>query len=210
MKTVKHPSFVYGLAGFITLTALLAVLSSASLLSPTLAQEPERRDAFQKRVLPLLKSYCVECHNQEDPEAGIVLEGFDDQTAAVKEAKTWLRVLDALEARIMPPADMPQPSLNELEGVVGWIENDFLASQCDQQASAAPVVIRRLNRQEYDNTIRDLLGLDLHLADHFPADDIGFGFDNVGSALNVSPVHIEKYLDAAEIAMDRAIIPPDA
>jgi hypothetical protein len=72
------------------------------------------------------------------------------------------------------------------------------------------VVIRRLNRQEYNNTIRDLLGLELHLADGFPADDIGFGFDNVGSVLNISPAHIEKYLDAAELALDKAIILPDA
>ena len=71
-------------------------------------------------------------------------------------------------------------------------------------------MIRRLNRQEYNNTIRDLLGLDLHLADAFPADDIGFGFDNVGSALNISPVHVEKYLDAAELALQKAIVLPDA
>ncbi len=63
--------------------------------------------------------------------------------------------------------------------------------------------MRRLNRHEYNNTIRDLLGLDLHLADAFPADDIGFGFDNVGSALNISPVHVEKYLDAAEVALQQ-------
>ncbi len=71
-------------------------------------------------------------------------------------------------------------------------------------------MIRRLNRQEYNNTIRDLLGLDLHLADGFPADEIGFGFDNVGSALNISPAHIEKYLDAAELALQKAIVLPDA
>ena len=72
------------------------------------------------------------------------------------------------------------------------------------------MVIRRLNRQEYNNTIRDLIGVDLRLADAFPPDEIGFGYDNVGSALNVSPIHVEKYLDAAEIALDRAIVLPDA
>src|SRR5690606_30916064 len=72
-----------------------------------------------------------------------------------------------------------------------------------------PVVMRRLNRQEYDNTIRDLLGLDLRLSDAFPPDEIGFGFDHVGSALNVSPIHVEKYLDAAERALGAAILVPD-
>ena len=71
-------------------------------------------------------------------------------------------------------------------------------------------MIRRLNRQEYNNTIRDLTGLDLHLADGFPPDEIGFGYDNVGSALNISPVHVEKYLDAAESALRKAIVVPDA
>ena len=94
--------------------------------------------------------------------------------------------------------------------IVGWIEKDFLAAECEKQTSAPAVVIRRLNRQEYNNTIRDLLGLDLHLADAFPPDDIGFGFDNVGSALNISPAHVEKYLDAAELALKKAIVLPDA
>ena len=110
----------------------------------------------------------------------------------------------------MPPADEAQPSLEERDRIVAWIENDFLPAQCGKQASSAPVVIRRLNRQEYNNTIRDLLGLDLHLADAFPPDDIGFGFDNVGSALNISPAHVEKYLDAAEMALQKAIVLPDA
>ena len=87
----------------------------------------------------------------------------------------------------MPPADEPQPSIAELDQIVGWIEKDFLAAECAKQESSAPVVMRRLNRREYNNTIRDLLGLDLHLADGFPADDIGFGFDNVGSALRFLP-----------------------
>ena len=110
----------------------------------------------------------------------------------------------------MPPAEMPQLSRKERDRLVAWVENDFLAAQCGQQSGPAPVVIRRLNRQEYNNTIRDLLGLALKLADAFPADDIGFGFDNVGSALNISPIHVEKYLDAAEIALDKAIVLPDA
>ena len=106
--------------------------------------------------------------------------------------------------------DESQPKPEDYETLIGWIEKDFLAAQCGQGTSSAAVAIRRLNRREYNNTIRDLLGLNLNLADDFPADDIGFGFDNVGSALNISPVHVEKYLDAAELAMDQAIVTPDA
>jgi Protein of unknown function (DUF1592)/Protein of unknown function (DUF1588)/Protein of unknown function (DUF1587)/Protein of unknown function (DUF1595)/Protein of unknown function (DUF1585)/Planctomycete cytochrome C len=200
MKTLK---FNRVLEGAIALILFVAVPSAD-------AQEPKSRDAFQKKILTSLGHYCVDCHNKEESESGIVLDRYDNQEAAVKDGPTWLRVRDALQGRIMPPADMPQPSAEELDGMISWIENDFLAASCATQVGSAPVVIRRLNRQEYNNTIRDLLGLDLKLADGFPADEIGFGFDNVGSALNISPAHIEKYLDAAELALQKAIVLPDA
>jgi hypothetical protein len=168
------------------------------------------QDAYLNKVAPLLQRYCVECHNDDDAEASIALDAYASQAEAVEDGETWLRVMDALESRAMPPADRPQPTLVELDQIVNWIEKDFLAAQCENQAGTAPVVIRRLNRQEYDNTIRDLLGIDLRLSDSFPMDEIGFGFDNVGSALNISPIHVEKYLDAAERATEAAIVPPDS
>jgi hypothetical protein len=197
-----------------TQTNKFAVLAASTFamavsLTPTTAQEPKTPDAFQTQVLPLLERYCIDCHSTDKSEAGIVLDCFGTQEEAVKDGKTWLRVRDALQGRVMPPKDKPRPGLQDLDKIVAWIEHDFLAAQCGQQVSSAPVVIRRLNRQEYNNTIRDLLGLDLQLADAFPADDIGFGFDNVGSALNISPAHIEKYLDAAELALQNAIVLPD-
>ncbi len=191
-------------------TTAVVALFMVGALSAAIAQEPQKRDAYQSRVAPLLERFCVDCHSTDNSEAGIVLDRFDDQAAAIKDGRTWLRVRDTLEGRIMPPADSPQPSSEEFEAIKGWIENDFLAAQCGQQTSSPPVAIRRLNRQEYNNTIRDLLGVDLRLADAFPPDEIGFGFDNVGSSLNISPIHVEKYLDAAEIALDKAIVLPDA
>lgn len=211
MKAHGFECVVYGLAAFAMAAALSTACTLVIVLPPASAQEPEGRDVFQKQVRPLLERYCVDCHNGDDDSgSGIDLDRFEDQAAAAKDGQTWIRVRDALEGRIMPPADMPQPSLEELDGIVAWIEKDFLAAECGKQISSAPVVIRRLNRQEYNNTIRDLLGLDLRLADAFPADDIGFGFDNIGSALNISPAHVEKYLDAAELALDKAIVLPDA
>jgi hypothetical protein len=196
---------------------MLATLASwATGCPPASAQDSPPRpaaeagDAFGSRVLPFVERYCIDCHSQDYSEGRIVLDGFPDRAAAVQDGSTWLRVLKALEGRVMPPADMPQPEAEELEGVIAWIEDDYLAARCGGEATPGPVVIRRLNRQEYDNTIRDLLGLDLRLAAAFPADEIGFGFDNVGSALSISPVHIEKYLDAAELALDAAIALPDA
>ncbi len=127
-------------------------------LGPASGQEPGGRDAFQDRALPVIERYCVDCHAKGEAEAGVVLDGFGDRAAAVEGGRTWLRVRDAVEGHIMPPADSPQPSPREREALVGWIEGDFLAARCGQQAAPPPVVIRRLNRQEYNNTIRDLLG----------------------------------------------------
>ncbi|SIN94188.1 Planctomycete cytochrome C [Singulisphaera sp. GP187] len=210
MKTLNSQWMTYGGTAFTIVVVLSLTVRMLIAPPPATAQEPVTEDAFQKQVMPVLERYCFDCHSTENPEAGIALDRFDDQLAAVKDSKTWLRVRDALEGHIMPPVDKPQPTLKEWEGLIGWIENDYLAAQCGPQESVAPVVIRRLNRQEYNNTIRDLLGLELHLADDFPPDDIGFGFDNVGSALNISPVHVEKYLDAAELALDKAIVLPEA
>jgi len=213
MKTIRSKRVPCGVATLTVAGALLALALSLTMiapLAPVAADEPETLDRFQRQVLPLLERYCFECHTQENAKGGIALDRFDDQAAAVKDNKTWLRVRDALEGHAMPPGNEPQPSSNERNDVMAWIEDDFLAAQCGQHAGSAPMVLRRLNRQEYNNTIRDLLGLDLRLADDFPADEIGFGFDNVGSALNISPVHVEKYLDAAERAMDQAIRLPNA
>jgi hypothetical protein len=173
-----------------------------------LAREPAQ-DPFQRHVLPHLERFCIDCHQEENAKGGIRLDQFADQSEAIKEGRIWLRVRDAVQSHAMPPADETQPAAADRTAIVSWIENDFLAAKCKEQTSLPPVVIRRLNRQEYNNTIRDLLGLDLHLADAFPADDIAFGYDNVGSALNLSPILIEKYLDAAEAAMTRAIATPD-
>jgi hypothetical protein len=210
LKTLKLSCVVYGVTSFAAVVSLTPAVTMVAGPSAAVAEEPKTLDQFQKQVRPLLERYCVECHQTESSEAGIVWDKYENQAAAVQDGRTWLRVRDALQGRIMPPSDESQPSLEELDRIIAWIETDFLAAQCGKQISSAPVVIRRLNRQEYNNTIRDLLGLDLRLADAFPADDIGFGFDNVGSALNISPAHIEKYLDAAELALQKAIVLPDA
>ncbi len=120
---------------FLGTVSMLAAFAMAVSLSPAVEQKPEPgpatagSDAFQRRVQPFVDRYCVDCHSQDYSEGKIVLDRFADQAAAVKDGETWLRVLDALEGRIMPPSDMPQPTLDELEGVIAWIEDDYLAAQ---------------------------------------------------------------------------------
>ena len=105
------------------------------------AAEPDTRDPFQRHVMPLFERYCVDCHMNGESEGGIVLDRFANQEAAIKDGKIWIRVRDAIQGRIMPPADEPQPSIAELDQIVAWIEKDFLAAQCGKQVSSAPVVI---------------------------------------------------------------------
>ena len=98
----------------------------------------------------------------------------------------------------MPPDDAEQPTDEERELIAQWILDDALKVDCVGPERPGRVTIRRLNRHEYDNTIRDLFGVDLQLAQTFPSDDVGYGFDNIGDVLSVSPVLFERYVDAAD------------
>ena len=208
MRFIRSRSSFIGAHKYFCHAVLMLVLGNLLAGNSTLSSA-EPTDSFQQKVLPLLERYCVDCHMPDSAEAGIVLGGYTSLLDSLRAGKTWYRVHDAVKHGIMPPADMPQPNKSEVQELVSWIENDLFDAQQDHYESSAAVVIRRLNRQEYNNTIRDLIRHDLRLGDNFPADDIGFGYDNIGSALNVSPIHIEKYYEAAEQAMQVAIQLPD-
>src|SRR5205807_2610045 len=114
-----------------------------------------------------------------------------------------------LQAHEMPPEKKPQPTPEERERIAAWIQSELFPVDCEHP-DPGRVTLRRLNRAEYNNTIRDLVGVDFHPADDFPADDSGYGFDNIGDVLSVSPLLIEKYLVAAEKILDQAIVDPQA
>ena len=118
----------------------------------------------------------------------------------------WDNVRHMLKAREMPPPERPQPKPAEVEAVTAAIQGLFDRADAAAKPNAGRVTIRRLNRTEYNNTIRDLVGVDFNPADDFPADDVGYGFDNIGDVLSVSPLLLEKYLSAAEAILDEAIV----
>ena len=109
----------------------------------------------------------------------------------------------------MPPPPRPQPKAAEVEAVSAAVQALFDRADAAAKPNAGRVTIRRLNRTEYNNTIRDLVGIDFKPADDFPADDVGYGFDNIGDVLSVSPLLLEKYLSAAEAILDQAIVIAD-
>ena len=116
----------------------------------------------------------------------------------LKDRKTWERVFVMLSQGTMPPADSPQPAAHEKSKLLDYLNEKLHHIDCSQAPDPGRVTIRRLNRSEYNNTVRDLMGVTFRPADDFPSDDVGYGFDNIGDVLSLPPLLMEKYLDAAE------------
>jgi hypothetical protein len=175
------------------LTALLA--------APAVAAEPAAKPSFSTDVLPFLSKHCSGCHGEKKPKGGVVLDlslAVKDEDAVAKDTKLWEKVADALRTGDMPPAHKPRPTESELQTVNRWLDVAVFHVDCRGETNPGRVVLHRLNRVEYNNTIRDLFGLPLHPADAFPSDDVGYGFDNIGAVLSMSPLLMEKYLAAAD------------
>ncbi|VTS01327.1 DUF1592 domain-containing protein [Tuwongella immobilis] len=156
--------------------------------------------------LKFVQQYCMSCHNDKARKADLSLEPDRDEAAILRNRKVWQNVLDQVQSGAMPPSNRPQPKIHETEAFVKSIRGVF--DRYDRNAPPDPgrVTVRRLNRTEYRNTVRDLLDADFDPTENFPADDIGHGFDNIGDVLTVSPVLMERYLAAAESVLDRAIL----
>src|SRR5204862_779212 len=122
----------------------------------------------------------------------------------VKRRDLWLAVLKNVRAGIMPPAGKPRPTAKEVEELADWIKHDVFGID-PRNPDPGRVTIRRLNRVEYRNTIRDLMGIDFKAEEEFPPDDSGYGFDNIGDVLTVSPLLLEKYFQAAETIVKAAV-----
>jgi hypothetical protein len=153
--------------------------------------------AFRKTVQPFLVKHCLECH-AEKKRGGVRLDLFQDERALAKGLPTIEKTVDVLRKHAMPPKKRPRPRDDEIEPVLAWL--DAFVVRVDRQTPAVPprAVIRRLNRAEYNNSVRDLLGVTFQPAEDFPPDAPGNGFDNNSGSLSLSPVLVEKYLAAAE------------
>jgi hypothetical protein len=169
------------------------------------ADPPRATPVYSTDIAPLLDRYCLHCHENTTARGRIVLDVFNDGPPDPKYRPLLLRVADNLRTENMPPEGEPRPSREELETINCWLDRAILADK----SIAGRVAIRRLNRAEYNNTIRDLVGLDLHPADEFPSDDVGYGFDNIGEVLSTPPVLLELYLAAAEKVIGEAFRSPD-
>ena len=150
-----------------------------------------------------LQQYCVVCHNETLRTADFSLEGVTASELS-KHTSALEKVLRRLASGEMPPTGMPRPSDSARFELVSWLETRLDEHASDNPNPGSPA-IHRLNRAEYSNAIRDLLGIDLDHSEDLPADDSGYGFDNIGDVLTVSPLHIEKYISAARRASRLAV-----
>ena len=137
------------------------------------------------------------------------IEAFRTQADVDAHRDVWERIAARVKNGEMPPKGMPRPPQAQIDVVTSWIETEFARLDRNQKPDPGRVTARRLNRYEYNNTVRDLLAVNFKPANDFPADDSGYGFDNIGDVLSLSPSLMEKYLAAAE-KIARTAIPPDA
>jgi hypothetical protein len=158
---------------------------------------------YRDRVEPILVNYCFDCHGDGATKGDVSLD-FADETAAVREVTLWDRVWHNLETHLMPPAEKDQPNSAEREELVKWIERDVFKID-PKNPDPGRVTIRRLNREEYRYSVRDLLGVDFSVDDNFPPDDTGYGFDTIGDVLSLSPLLLEKYMSAAQEIVSEAL-----
>jgi hypothetical protein len=159
--------------------------------------------SFESVAKPFLAKHCVGCHGGNKPSGSLSLAKADANSLR-DDRETWEAVRDKLTQGEMPPKKKPQPSPDDKKSFLAWLDDGLAATACTTPADPGRVTLRRLTRFEYNNTIRDLLGVDIQPADDFPSDDVGYGFDNVGDVLSVSPLLFEKYLNAAEQIVEKA------
>ena len=202
------PAFL--LAVFLTLFIFLHH-SSAGQQQKSATKDPDTNEPISfERMRPLLKTYCIECHSTNKKKAGLDLEKFETTQDALAHFELWEQVGEHLRTKAMPPPKKKQPTESERQQLLAWVKH-VAQSQVDysklpreelEPLLAGAVMNRRLSRMEYNNTVRDLFGVDLHPGDLLPSEGGGGeGFDNAGATLFTTPVLMEKYLEAAELVL---------
>ncbi len=156
-------------------------------------------------VKAMISAHCVECHGAESPEAGLDLTKLTGKLAEPKIFDGWMRVLDRVAKREMPPKDAKQPSDDDRAAFVKFLNQKLHETSLVKQEREGCAVLRRLNRYEYEHMLHDLLGIAVPLAALLPEDTSVSGFDTVSSGLQTSAVHLVKYQEVARRAIEAAL-----
>jgi hypothetical protein len=186
------------------------VVACALLVVPgTVGAAAPMEEDFRKNIEPLLSTYCYDCHADGVDKGDFSMDAYESLSAHLEDREAWLRVWDNLRSHLMPPADEDQPGDAERAKLAGWIEKNVFKLD-PANPDPGRVTIRRMNRQEYKYTVADLLGVDFNVNDALPPDDTGYGFDTIGDVLSISPMLMEKYLDAARKIVAVSVRPQKA
>jgi hypothetical protein len=161
--------------------------------------------SFDSAVKPVLSNTCALCHNDRMASGGLNVKAFLTPDSVTAYRDGWETILQKLRAGEMPPKGIPRPPEAQMQALIHYVEGEFEKADRNVKPDPGHVTARRLNRNEYSNTIRDLLAVDFRAEKDFPTDDSGYGFDNIADVLTISPVLMENYMDAAEIIASRAM-----
>jgi len=168
------------------------------------AEPPAGAERFREHILPILQDRCFDCHGDGENKGSLTLDQFKDDADLLDRLDLWWDVAKNIRAGIMPPKRKPQLTADERKRLDDWIQADVFGLD-PANPDPGRITIRRLNRVEYRHTIRDLMGIDFDTELEFPPDDTGYGFDNIGDVLSVSPLLLEKYVQAAETIVTKAV-----
>jgi mono/diheme cytochrome c family protein len=184
------------------------VLAPATRAPATLVASPApspSQAVFTSATRALLDDTCSACHGALIAEGGFDVRGYQQVESLVTQRAQWERVLEKLKSGEMPPAGVERPK-RQIEKLVTFLDAELARADASAAPDPGRVTARRLNRTEYTNTIRDLLGVEFRADRSFPSDDSGDGFDNIGDVLTVSPVLMDRYLTAAARIAERAVL----
>ncbi len=184
------PNQMFSFPRLFSAFAIISISASATVAA-------DQAEIYEKEIVPILETYCFDCHTDGIEKGDFAMDHFKDLEKHLDDKKHWLPIWNNLRSQIMPPSEEEQPSTEEKKKLVAWIEKAVFKLDPDHP-DPGRVIIRRLNRSEYQHAVFDLLGVEFNTMDAFPADDTGYGFDNIGSVLSISPLLMEKYLAAAD------------
>ncbi|MGB8169086.1 MAG: DUF1592 domain-containing protein [Chthoniobacteraceae bacterium] len=181
---------------------LILTLAALAVGVPFAAAEPVTLDG---KIRPVLKEFCFDCHNPEKTKGDLNLVPIAANAKLDENREVWEKVAELMESREMPPPKKAQPTDEQRDLVLHFLDGQLSKLDCAKERNPGKVTIRRLNKAEYHNTIRDLLNVEFE-TDDFPNDEVGYGFDNIGDVLSLSPLLMEKFMTAADAIVQKAIM----
>ena len=215
-RNFSHSALCLATAGFFGVAVCRAadgsgaappVVPAAFVPAPAAPASSVPAGDFDKVIAPFFKEHCNRCHGEKKQKGDLRLDTLGRDFATPKFAMHWADIMDRISAAEMPPEDEEQPKADEAARIVEWIAAQLNETEAARQAKSERVTFHKLSREEYTNTIRDLLGVTYDSSDPtgLPEDPDWTGFERIGSVLTISAAHVEKYMAAAETVLTEAL-----